>query len=243
MAIEDIYNAAGYTVAAGLVKTYWQGNRDLVHEKNLLINNTVQDVGTYGAWNGGPRSLGYHTKPYEVRNNFIGNHFINAGVSVSRGQQDSRHHHNTWTNPPTVLWSFYDGHIDLHLSNNVPNGTWGLAGTYNLVSNLPTPTSTPSNLTVTVLPSANRLSWAYPQGTDHDSFELQYSQDGSAGWETIAFRAPHDGRFDFSSNNAELVPYDPLRYTHRNSVTSGVYRIRALNGDASSAWSNLATLP
>ncbi len=80
------------------------------------------------------------------------------------------------------------------------------------------------------------LGWTYERAPNHDAFAIQHSPDGTT-WSTIAFRPPHDGRWDFDTDlHPEWVPFDPLVYTDRDH-SSGFYRIRAQYRDAVSPWS------
>ncbi|MBD3392631.1 MAG: hypothetical protein GF418_11115 [Chitinivibrionales bacterium] len=221
----------------GLVKTY-KPQTGLAGGYNLYINNYAENHTRNGSWCIGPRQMGT-SYPYEQDNHFIGNTYKDVVKNYSRGQEGFRVHHEKWINPPTDIWYFANGHLDLHHSNNDPDGGYDLeAGQPLSYKNTFTTPDAPADLTVVADASKVTLTWTMTD-SEHDSFELQRSDNGSTGWQTVAWRPPNINRWKFTSTNPNLVPFDPLMYIYR-AANEGHYRIRAWNGNESSAWSNVS---
>lgn len=80
------------------------------------------------------------------------------------------------------------------------------------------------------------LHWKFNDSIAHDSFYIEYSEDGNSDWRRVAYRPPNNGRWNFTSTNPYWIQFDPLTYKDEN-VSGGYYRIRANNGSEYSKWS------
>ena len=218
-----------------LVFKTWSGNGayPFAGNDNRWIDNVLSGSISDQFWNAGPRSLGNTSASYELRNHWIGNRWSDSGWAISRGQQDLRMHHNRFVSS----FSLADGHLGFHYSNNTPASYGHQDGDLTTRDGFAAP-PTPGN--VASIPRAEDavLSWSYATGSDHDSFEIQFSADGVS-WTTVAWRPAADGLFVFGSVNPDIIPFDPLQYVDHQR-DGGSYRVRAWNGDAASAWSTTA---
>ncbi len=95
----------------------------------------------------------------------------------------------------------------------------------------------PTHFTHSVLGKKSLLKWSYPKNNLHDSFQIEFSEDG-INWKRLSFTPPNNGLWDFAlPTNKAAKPYNPLAYTFiplSSSVHS--YRIRATYRDSFSNW-------
>lgn len=98
---------------------------------------------------------------------------------------------------------------------------------------------TPTGFEVTACDEERTFTWSYESTVPHDAFAIEASDDGRT-WTPLAFRPPHDGTWDFDTDaHPDWVPLDTLRY--RTTSAAEMFRIRALHGDAFSAWSEVVS--
>lgn len=196
----------------------------------LVINNVNESSPRQGFWNIGRPRVG-----------LIGNVFVAAsGFSLSGADMVVTDNRSVDGLGDQISHNGAYGQLTAYEARN-EWGNWTQwndadAGTPSVWLSDATTPAVPEGLVVTACDDQRTFAWEYDPAVAHSAFAIEASEDGVA-WQPLAFRPPHDGTWDFDTDaHPDWVPLDTLSY--KTTSDAPVFRIRALHGDAVSAWSD-----
>jgi hypothetical protein len=204
-------------------------------DHSTFINNFAQDAPREALWLVGPRDQSPRTRGTAA----IGNVFVNTAPMVIYDQEHAIATWNTFTqavDPNALQVARTEAS---YIDHNTIDGVLRASKTSAPPAGTP---PAPTNFTAArTSGSTAYLSWSYDRTTPHDSFYIESRSNGGS-WQRVAYRPPHDGTWDFDApTNPNSPRFNPLSYTATglDGAITYEFRIRANNGNASSAWSNI----